>query len=1767
MKKAISLLMALVMVLSLLPTALAAENGSYTVSEDTTPAVRTMEPLQEGNTVSASDFLESRHAFTLDGAVCYYRFGWNGDRDAGLGEWHLYATRDASAALDSLDGWTDCGAEGAPFTHYAQLSDPLPAAAALALRYDWENLNDDAASVIYDDLRDLYRLVAMLSLEVFDYTDAERAQAQSYLEGRIGMDAATARLVPPQNMSTEDMLQEYYQLSAGVRAALQKTCGIYLDGTDLFYNFTQLVFRTERSMDEQGGGQTDYFDRMTDAMRDAGFTAPSTDRVNFVFPEGLVRGQDYDYTYDTSTGDLRITLMKYEDGSHWIDAFRNMYATDGNLRVRVKITPEDNDVRADVRNGNGGFESLIDLTSVESNHISYMWDNDAQQEIRWVDGSAEIGIVNRVDGFASIVPTDRMGRHRFAVVWGDAQGQITHRQMVNVFISIDGDRFRLDTTYPVATPVAADRLQAALTMQVTDWTAAYEEGRIFLTPASDSQLGQSDTYLAQLALDSLAPAGYQLQRWIRSDDPAGSYSTDPFIHVWSWLNDSSRGFQADYEITWVSTSDASDVRLQTLSVMQGASVPYYALVGNGSITGSPAASLELDTAALANSGIHVTYDPTLGYFHASYDDQRIPDFGALVDTRIPLPVPEGAVTFTATHEDGNQDPRMGGTQMSNRTWSMLRSGRPYRVDDTSEEALRCRSLELVLPEMVGLAGLDICVSATNSYRSLVVAWWGADGDLVDVSYVYGQNDDFVYRTRTASAAALDDITDLDDNGEVRAPVAVGAENMELICSRYPQNGDGRSLYFELYLANDQGGVKTICLPYSYFGLSYQDIKDDLDNQPPVEVCHYDSDRQLLENGRFYGRYEPQGIVFETETFSPFLVSLGGSGGGFGDNIDGLDIADNGRIAVVNGLRLDDRDVVELGVNWREEAGEATRVGLPLPIVSALAENGRPVQLYTWCGTSLLLTPDVLAHMNASLTASDYSGDTIVWVVTDYVNCDGPNGKGHALRTCLYLGEDRYTLPAGSAYTFGTGADLTDDTDYVVYCPDDSNTSLEEQDIAVDCQKYSDDGYQFLTFSAGHDGMFVVAPRGYSLMQSWPWYGAEGDWTPSDEATVPDSAYPALQYLYDNGYKFPCIGKDFHLSFPRQLKEWTEGCGDDWDYRWRVDESRGLITVEINYGSKTRWDDAVRGSGSDQLADGVFLRYYFGNSDDRRPMTYGYDWQGDTIPDSFSGLDSTLYEGYCHNNGVHLATINRMSATSSLLTLSSKSSVWTCARSMSNEQTTADKAAVRYALCLEIHATEDRSYSVSMDNGDPAARDRLHVSVTHSDWTAITPSDGAVFLRTVSGKTMDEAGTDHGRIAALTADAPTAGYTLRCWTSSSTGDGGSFPVELTNDRFQTVRLYWQKAGAPDLLEYISVECQNSTEWFNLLPGTVTHPDELLDSAADTTLRGNGITVIYDPDTGYFSTSVDASQLTDPSLLTNCFTMPVPDGAARYKAIWPGGNGNPALSSQMDADSAVEMFSNIPETFSVSEPPTIDFMALRWLELDGLTVYYADSQMYRCLLVQWLDADGGILGYSYVYGRNGSLATAVDTACVDAAPTESVALPTLVGEDVTFFCDRNPQTGDDSRRLFLRLDVSDPDRFADTGAEIYLPYSYFDMTVEQGLALAAQQIRPLIRHYLSEDCTVKETLLGEYTAAGIRVVTRSFSPFLIDAGNTAAMGDLNGNGLRGVEDMQSLYTFLSTGSTTESAFADRDDFLAMADINGDGSVNILDYQYLYETVKAG
>lgn len=279
----------------------------------------------------------------------------------------------------------------------------------------------------------------------------------------------------------------------------------------------------------------------------------------------------------------------------------------------------------------------------------------------------------------------------------------------------------------------------------------------------------------------------------------------------------------------------------------------------------------------------------------------------------------------------------------------------------------------------------------------------------------------------------------------------------------------------------------------------------------------------------------------------------------------------------------------------------------------------------------------------------------------------------------------------------------------------------------------------------------------------------------------------------------------------------------------------------------------------------------------------------------------------------------------------------------------------------------------------------------------------------------------------------------------------------------------------------------------------------------------------------------------------------------------GDGIASHNIDEDVNRFTEQFSSPGtklHTVDPDRPIRMPLMHTEEIKLDGKTVYYSESQSYNSLIVQWLDKDEQVIGYTCLYGRNGDISTTVDTETVNTAPTEAVSVPTLVGTDLKLLCDRNPQT-EDGKRLFLLFNVTGEGHLGEDGAEIYLPYSYFDLTAEAGLALAAKGVRPLIRHYLNENCTEKESLLGEYTAAGVRIVTRSFSPFLIDA-NGCTVGDLNGDGAVDTLDMQALYENLSTGRTTEK-LADKDDFRLLADCNGDGAVNILDYQKLYQGIK--
>lgn len=1762
MKKVISLLLALVMVLSLLPTAVWAEG------EDAAA------PAEE---VSES-FFDSSHPFTWNGGSYVWRFWWNGP-DGSRGEWHLYAAPEGTSA-DSADGWTDCGAEATPFAHLTEGT--LAYAAAFAMRSAWEAYKGDEKVS-----PELMWLIDMMSYESVAYTNEDVKAAQEFMDShRIGMDGGTATLVFPDG-SADELLNAWYDTTPAVCAALQKVMHCELMSTGDLYNFTQLLHRTLKAADNQGGSNDggNSFTNSCQALWDSGFQAP--ENPNFVFPAGLVEGEDYTYTYNNATGELHVVLLpQFDKGNHWADAFHNMSAGSNSLNLQIRMTAKDEYTRAKDFSFNGSPASVIN----ESNHVDASYFN-MDNGVRWMGGSVPVGTVNRIDGQATIAPTDAFNKHFIAVVWGDDSGTVLRKELVILTVEVQQE-FVVNTFYNVAKPIPAEKLKSGFTFAdgVTGWEVSFSDGKLELFPDNGIPTSGDPIELGRIRWDDMAPDGYHFKSYVRLNSGNGE-ETYSGIGVRTWPNANGNGVSELYEVTWCSDTDNTSI-LQNLAVYQYDKMPYYRYISKDGVTAAPVTSLGLDTAQLSSSGISVTYNETTGCFHVSHSEWKLPDASTLLNTRITPTPPEGAVYFSANHDDGNRDPRIMGKSEASDILASLESFEKYSVTDSNR--VNERSLELVRTQVVHLPGIDVCLSGSSNHRGLTVAWWDADKNLIGMSYVYGQNDDFMNRTRLTSVETADKLDDLNTRGEVNAPALVGAEGMELICDRYPQTGNGMTQFFDLHLLNDQGGTKTVYIPYHCFGMSYADDVQgkSADELPTILVRHFDANYNF--RNEIIGRYEPQGIVFETDSFSPFTVSVGGgqSGGdadGYGDNIGDYDrwgegSAWNGdplQYMVIKSLRnMDGRDRLELGVDWRyDKVGSIYNVGITPEVLTQIVNANKPLVIYN--ERELTLSPATLSDMlqklnvlNANRGAED--NEALLWFRYEYGNRDGENGQAFAFMITVYLGDTRYRLPAGETYAFSVFFDCNDVTAYELYCPadpEDASSELVKQANPLSCvDGHNDDGHSWrqCSFTADHDGMFVIHPKDYQMQQSWPWWGVPTPpWTPSPDATTPNSEVPELQSLYASGFKFPVIGKDIHFVFPEQLKEWTEGCGDDWDYRFTADESKGRVAIEVNMGSRDRWEDAVRNIETGGLDDGVFFRYYFGNSDNQLPMTYGFDWYGDYGGQSLA--DNTLYRGYHHNNSLHLATVNRQNAHNSVLTLNKKGEDWRIILAMSNSEGKVAGAEAKYAFQLEILPREDISFSLPADNGTAVPAARLHPTDIHSDWTATVPADGSVFLRTVEGKTLNNAGSgQYGLLGELTVDAP-EGYTLREWRNNCTGgSGGQFPVPLFWDD-QVITLIWQKDNAPDLVEYVRVEPMNYLPGFYSLgdknaPSRAPSAAEFLSTAEQKKLSDNGITVTYNEKLGYFTTSVDASKLTDLSLLRQCVTLNAPENAVYFKFTGEGGSENPASHNiDEDVNRFTEQFNNPGtelQTVDPDRPVRMPLMLTKALPLDGKTVYYSESQSYNSLIVQWLDEGKNVIGYTCLYGRNGDISTTVDTETVDTAPTEAVSVPTLVGTDLKLLCDRNPQT-EDGKRLFLLFNVTGEGQLGEDGAEIYLPYSYFDLTAEEGMALAAKGVRPLIRHYLNENCTEKESLLGEYTAAGVRIVTRSFSPFLIDA-NGCTVGDLNGDGAVDTLDMQALYENLSTGRTTEK-LADKDDFRLLADCNGDGAVNILDYQKLYQGIK--
>ena len=850
--------------------------------------------------------------------------------------------------------------------------------------------------------------------------------------------------------------------------------------------------------------------------------------------------------------------------------------------------------------------------------------------------------------------------------------------------------------------------------------------------------------------------------------------------------------------------------------------------------------------------------------------------------------------------------------------------------------------------------------------------------------------------------------------------------------------------------------------------------------------------------------------------------------GINDCISAYEVVENG--VIITELRNLNRDTIEMVVEWREALSEVQRVGLPIGVIGQLAKNGKSVTLYNFRGVQLHLSAAVLGDIAGKL--SDGNGTDKLWVVTDFARDNGSEESMASVRSFriqLYLNDECtevYQPGENLNYALGCTTAVSDATYAVFAVPGEEDAAPVKTDISVDSRKneWEEDGAMRSelnhTFPVTTGGFYIVAPADFDFTdKQWLWETDEPEepWEPTG-GIVPANAPENLKELYDAGFKFPTVDvngasekADIHFTFPEILKAWDVDCGDDWDYRLIEEDDTGTIRIQANMGDRGRWEQTVRGN-DDILDDGVFFRYYFGNSDNWKPMSYGYDWYGGYSEDASLGMEGrTLREQYNHNNGLHLASVNRVNAYSSVLTLNSEGEDWSIILAMDEEEKTVNSAACKYALRLVIEPCESMSFTLSADNGTAVEKERIEIveDSVHGDWEAFVPADGTVFLRPKNAENRKDAGTAQDGIIAKMNVGDKDGYTLQRWSNSAGPEGNRLPVSLFKDDYQTIRLIWKDADGNIVTEYVRVECHNKAEWFRSLGDDGTDPQASIFTGDELTeLEKNGIHVTYAENIGYFAVSVDASKLTDVDLLQKKVYLTHPECELYFKDYTPGVSENPATHDVEDSVSeALEIFEDkdmIAASIEEYGDPSMSLVQVKELRLGDLTVYYTDFQMYRNLIVQWLDADKKVIGYSYVYGRNGDFVTAVDTAVVDKLDNEEVEVPTLVTdkENLQFTCDKNPQTGsEDGRKLFLQFEVMGNSGENGPVYTVYLPYEYFNMTKEQGLALAAQGIKPAITHYLDDACTTTKPIIDSaYTEYGVMIVTDSFSPYVIDCSAT-------------------------------------------------------------------
>lgn len=626
-----------------------------------------------------------------------------------------------------------------------------------------------------------------------------------------------------------------------------------------------------------------------------------------------------------------------------------------------------------------------------------------------------------------------------------------------------------------------------------------------------------------------------------------------------------------------------------------------------------------------------------------------------------------------------------------------------------------------------------------------------------------------------------------------------------------------------------------------------------------------------------------------------------------------------------------------------------------------------------------------------------------------------------------------------------------------------------------------------------------------------------------------------------GFTAPDLGRNFTITFPRQLER-----GKDYNYNYQVMDGIGVLTVEMYAGNKQHWIEAGL-ANPEGIKYTVVLRnptngIYHGAAAGNGNSGVWDAWAKGTIAlnEYTDEMEKFSFGLAAVNARDGFMTVNAIENYGEMMVLS----VWNSNENMN------EGSPVKNLVLVRIRVVDQFSYEAESGMGEeslPAVNvkdeERVKVTGVNAEIWNVTREAERLVVRPKDGTlaSIFEAGKKWKNIGTLTVAAPMSDYKLAAVNGKQISNGGDtwtceqfFPQSNGQNgpgtaTTRTFTLTWVSGDAQydeQFTLYIGEMATTAQDRFSQIVNAgsqssvpvVAPSEEFANEAMGKITAGSGLDVTYDKSTGRFQATFDGSKGL-PSLadLDKGFVL-VPDDAFKDKVA--GFHTHPFESTGDPAEFDADWFKMVKLGFDQerSDPNrtnsypentvarTIPFVATNRLVRDGVTIYFAFTQNYRGMVIEWVDANNTVLGYTIAYGKNGPFVATTQTDMTASGPEENrkYSEPFAVGPDGgKFWCERYPQEGGNGQKWYFRLRVSGHSEWSGEYT-VYLPYSYLKITDAEAQRLINSGRKARIDHYVNGDGMAPETLEGTYTEWGICFKTRSFSPFVISTAAQSSSG---------------------------------------------------------------